>query len=749
MDGGHKTLEQYTFQETGGLNVFSKAFTSSPEVARQMLDEAMEHPWQTAADGAKTVLVSGAFGLGIGYLVPARGPASMILAAGLTIPQIWSAGKTLVEAYQESQEIGASQDLIAHQLARHAIKGGVDLTLGFAGGFLGAEGGYRLAESESTAGRLGQKTQKGIVDVENKGLAFLRKSPAKLEIGLPGRTMPLPELPGLKLPKIDIRTGASRLSAADQMLHGSPVEAESIVPAAKPKPTVDVNAMPFYKRPIGLVNRRLDQLLQEPEPYTLYKGPGLHGHSNRSDGSNEPSYIYRKGREAGYDYTTITDHEHPDGVSPKDGTDGPNIGTDPRLYMQTFADARAATEDGKFVALNGLEIGRIGNGGGHSDLIGPEAVEAQSALPAQSRTEGGQGSNDGILPTGSGEPVSAALAHPGASNHIGLLEVETFFTTSKAPRSLFSQLTRRMLGLDPGPVVRTPDIVKFEDGNYKALVDHLDPLTDTTGGRPSIQLNHPNRNRLDHDYGQKSFKSQKEWRTRFGKYVDQIEVIKGGALRKEPIDEVPEHMIDHPSYNAYIDKGIHASPTFGRDFHYEPTGNPGATGIYAKGLTKPDLLDALRNRRTIATTNGDKLNGFMWGNDKHFMGSILDQAAAKELRLSVHVGGDVVPDAEYTVKIWGDKKIGDGNPAEVIYQQKLTGQELIDAGYKVEFDPIDHTLGRKSSYHAEIDRKDPQTGHTDKMWTAPIWVEPPASPKHSLYMRLISGNLQHYVPNPY
>lgn len=86
---------------------------------------------------------------------------------------------------------------------------------------------------------------------------------------------------------------------------------------------------------------------------------------------------------------------------------------------------------------------------------------------------------------------------------------------------------------------------------------------------------------------------------------------------------------------------------------------------------------------------------------------------------------------------------------EILYQTKMTGQELIDAGYKVDFDPIHHRLGRSSAYYAEVARKDPETGHIDRMWTAPIWVEPLAGAKHFWYIRWLSGNAQQFIPIPY
>jgi hypothetical protein len=291
------------------------------------------------------------------------------------------------------------------------------------------------------------------------------------------------------------------------------------------------------------------------------------------------------------------------------------------------------------------------------------------------------------------------------------------------------------------------------------MVDHLDKIKDTTGNTPIIQLNHPrylaDENpttpawKRGRDYGQKSFKDQQEWLDRFAdKYVRQIELIKGGALNPSPIDKVPTGDLDPTSFAGYIDKKVHASPTFGRDFHFgEPVGNPGATGFYAKGLDKPSILEAMRERRTIATTSSKNLSGVLTANDSFLMGSIVDQSAVPSLSLKMRIDGNIDPAANYAVKLWGDTKVGDGKLAEVLQQRNISGADLLNQSQTVAFDAITGKVGQNSAYYVEVQRKDPRTANLDRMWTAPIWLEQLAG-GHSLFTRWMTGSGSQLLPVP-
>lgn len=750
-----------------GMDIFGSATAELPGAARDLALEAWQDPISAIGDSVKTVVVSGVIGGGLGYILPAKGPAALAVAAVFTVPAVWHAGKRLFGAYSDSLEPGADTDAIARNLARDTISGSYHFALSMAGGYKGAQYGAEVATAGGMAGRMAQTSQRAILSAENRGMLALRSMLGKEPVIPPGPAGP--KFPGGEIHtdvggKIANTTLDSRLSGSGQSLS---------------KPDILPEELPFFQRRIAIANRRLDQWNQgkqgSPEEMDIFLG-STHGHSRRSDGIGDPPELYAKSKEAGQDFTAITDHNHAtarkgvpkDGPRAEDQAGTPTIAEDPALYALTFAEAEAATVPGQYVGLVGIEIGTIGKVGGHGhkhiDLVGPVDIPLSPKIH-------GAANYLAALEGKTGRPLrladipreqlpalleqmkieSIAPERLGGVNHINLFEVPTFFESVKPART-GRGLFQRFIGETGEYKITMPEVVKINDGDFKTLAAHLANLKDTTGGRPVVQLNHPRyradenpnlpRSARGRDFGQKSFRSQREWREQFvDPYVRQIELIKGGALTPEPVEIVPAGHIDPTSFAGYIDKGVHASPTFGRDFHFgDPVGNPGTTGILARYLDKPGLMDALRQRRTFATTNGEKLQGTLWGNEVHPMGSILDQAAAPELSLSVKIRGDVAPDATYKVKILGDRKIGDKKLAEVIDEVNVTGAELLQNNSRVSFDPIDHVLGRKSAYYAEVHRTDPITGHTDKMWTAPIWVEPLTGESHSLMFRSIAGN---------
>jgi hypothetical protein len=223
-----------------------------------------------------------------------------------------------------------------------------------------------------------------------------------------------------------------------------------------------------------------------------------------------------------------------------------------------------------------------------------------------------------------------------------------------------------------------------------------------------------------------------------------MEIISGPALKPGKIDVVPSRHIDHASFQGYLNKGVEAGPTAGFDFHHgDPGAHPGATGILAKSLDKPSLLQAIRERRTMATTSRENLLGTMWANENIPMGSILDAAAVPELNIAVNVAGKVTKDANYYAKLYS-KRIHDPDPfapSEVLHQFDVTGADLKAAGNVFKFDAIRHRVTENNAYYVEVGRTDPISGHTDQMFMSPIWVRPmTGGVKHSLAMRMLSGN---------
>lgn len=422
----------------------------------------------------------------------------------------------------------------------------------------------------------------------------------------------------------------------------------------------------------------------------------LHGHSVFSDGMCKPSELYASAKGQNMDFLAVTDHSHktarqgvkPDNPRFSEQAKVPVLAQAPQLYNSTFHEAAQASQDGKFVGLNGVEMGTIG--------------------------KPGKDTKDGV-------------------NHINIFEVQAFIESVKEGRSPGRRLeTGHIPEEDQFP---KPEVWKIKDGDYKDLVERLEKITDTTGGRPIIQLNHPRWSQdesqsLDEsvrgrDYGQKSFDSQDEWRERFGKFASLLEILNGEAMKEVQTGEFKSHHIHATDFAGYIEKGLHVGPAFGRDSHYcDAGGTPASTGVLANGFDKKSLLDALRERRTFATTSRDTLAGYMQVNDKHVMGSIVDQNDAPNVHVTMTVASQIEPEANYTAILWADQNIGDGDLAEKVQTISLSGEQLSEANNKIRFEGLPHLVGNKSAYYVEVQKRVSDSTRAERMWTAPVWVEP-------------------------
>lgn len=443
----------------------------------------------------------------------------------------------------------------------------------------------------------------------------------------------------------------------------------------------------------------------------------LHGHSVYSDGMCKPKELYQSAKDQKLDFVGVTDHSHksarrgvkPDNPRFDEEAKQPLLTDVPQAYTETVHIAKQSTQDGKFVAIVGVELGTIGK---------------------------------------PGSPDKAGV------NHINILEVDALIQTTKGREKKTDVEVPAEL-----QSFAKPDVVKVKDGDYKALVERLDKMTDSTGGRPVIQLNHPRFREDEHekhapevrgrDYGQKSFSSQEEWLQRFGKYASQLEILSGEALRQKPTGEFKSHAIHATDFAGYLDKGLHLSPTFGRDSHYcDADGVAAATGIMAEKLDKKSIMDALRERRTIATMNSDALAGYMVMNGRHVMGSIVDEKDAPDVHVSVTINSEIHPDAKYTAILWADKNIGDGQLAEKVQTVNITGRDLLNRDKQVKFHGVDHISGNKSAFYVEVQRKNEGATKAVRMWTAPVWVEPNVGESNADKMDRLRGVTPHRAAPP-
>jgi hypothetical protein len=130
----------------------------------------------------------------------------------------------------------------------------------------------------------------------------------------------------------------------------------------------------------------------------------------------------------------------------------------------------------------------------------------------------------------------------------------------------------------------------------------------------------------------------------------------------------------------------------------------------------------------------------------HPMGTVLDRAAVQDLAFTVKIGGEITPEANYKVLLWGDKKVGDGKLAEVVQSQEISGTDLLSGNGLVAFDKIKMPLRNKSAHFIEVQRKEIDATHTDRMWTAPIWVEQLSGSRHSFWFSGLIGNGNQLIP---
>jgi hypothetical protein len=695
-----------------------------PSALAEIANDAWHHKSSSALHVIKTVGEAAVAGVVLGHFIPARGPAALLVGGALTLPLVYNGIARVVRANKQLSHAGANESKIAHSLAKDTLSGAGDFVLSLGAGVGGTEAGHATAKSSGLIGDIGQTSQRLILKGENETLAAGARVMRSL-----APADPLPPAGGLASVRTSMRWPGGFATP----------DIEATVAAAGPKLEPELKSglwrhlgfldrrIDQYSKEKQVVNRQLGKLIDPTEEFKIYTG-SLHGHSRYSDGMRTPAELYARAKAEGEQVTTITDHNHPlsrTGVGKDDPRAGdeaksPIITADPTQYARTFADAAAATEDGRFVALVGVEVGTIGKPGTpHHGPVG--------------------------------------------TNHFGLLEVPTFYESVVERRSRFDSLImsplRRLFGIaEPPPVIKPPDVVKIADGDAKAFAEHLANQKATDGGSPIIIGNHP-RAKAElgskvpddlqfADYGKLSFdpsnpkRSIKLWFDNFAKpYMRGLELIKGEALNPDPTDKVKPGDIDLVSYMIYLDKGLKAAPVYGRDFHYgDPVGRPAGTIFLSPALDKRSILETLRERRAGATTSKERLVGSFWANDSHPMGSILDQAAVQKLDFKAKIGGEVTPESKYTVKLIGDK-VGDGKLGQVIQSQELTGQELLSANKEVNFDSINHILGDSHAYMLQVDRTSPELGdYVDHMWTAPIWIEPPAGGKHSLYVRAMIGN---------
>jgi hypothetical protein len=426
----------------------------------------------------------------------------------------------------------------------------------------------------------------------------------------------------------------------------------------------------------------------------MYAGH-LHAHSNLSDGTLDPATYYNKAKSAGLDFVALTEHNHRV-LEQKDKSDGPVVAVEPEKYGKLFKTAREVSEDGKFIALAGMEMGSIGKTGKEGS-----GVNHINMFEVETFYEAILNSQESFLEILRSEPVFKR-DFKGSAN-FGQLAHE-----SKEYRQLPYSKASQKFSADASesfkPQTNETNVIKYPNTNYKELFASVATTPDTRGERPVVQLNHPRYKEDENsnyppnvrgkDYGTKSYASDEEWRQDLGKYARIIEAIR----TKGNIDTI--------SFQGMLDKGLYLAPSYGPDDHFGEPGNfKGATLLPAKHLTKDNLLDAMSELRTGATSNRFTLQGVMGVENKYLQGTIFEDNAVKDLNFAVKVTSDIDPKSNYRMKLWGDTKLGDHRLAQVVGTKEYTGEELLKSGGTVQpFEHIQYAHSQNNAFYVEVER---------------------------------------------
>lgn len=798
-NGSEFAIAMANDKENESRSLAGEVLHQIPSAAKEMAAEAWEHPWQTAGHVAATLGTAAVAGKVFSLLLPSRGPAAIATGLVMTLP-LGTREYYRWQHASQALERGADFETVAHDLAKGTLSAAGDTALGFIGGTIGTRMFPELSTSDTAIGRASQAAQRKVIEAENaalKGLNRLggRGTAAQGEAGaatggaaaeaemangawfarknsvletrmnqISDAPMPqrvrmvgsahahtnlsdgtgttLSNLQGAKDAGLNFYavTEHNHLAARDGIKPGDPRNA-----GQKNVPIIASNPEAYAQQFVDAAKVTDGQFigLVGIEMGTIGK---VGGGAKPKSGGIAGGAAEAGGAEAGLG---VHAHSHTKGPLMFRDAEG---GVSTRFTV-TEPDGTVITHDQKVDAAHLRAAQKAGveivNPGQH--LKSPTVAKT----PQELALEGA---------------MAREAGHHGGVNHINMYEVQTFVESVRQPRprtltERFADGIKWMLGTAEKPteapgkggatagdtfIGPNGDVYKIMDGDMKGLVDYLDTVKDTTGKRPVIQLNHP-RYQADwdtnlpdsvrgRDYGVKSFKNVAEWRERFGKYASQIEIITGEALNPNKVDHMGSRDLGPINLAGYIDKGLHVSPTFGRDDHFNiPGARPAATEVYATTFSKEGLLDAMRERRTTATTSHEKLGGHMTVNNKFFMGDIIDQAAAPDLNMRMHLRGKIEPSAQYKISLYGDTKVGDGRLAKAVQIKELLGQDILDTQGVVAFDQVAHKLGNKSAWYMEVQRKDPVTLNTDYLWTAPVWVEPISSIQSPLLRGLVGA----------
>jgi hypothetical protein len=259
-------------------------------------------------------------------------------------------------------------------------------------------------------------------------------------------------------------------------------------------------------------------------------------------------------------------------------------------------------------------------------------------------------------------------------------------------------------------------------GHFDQLMTWLAAHHDSTGADPIVQFNHPDdaKRAAGIEYGRDDFGSLDAWLTAWRPYVHLIEVMNGpGTVNGSNL--TPERFEN--DYFAYLAMGFKVAPTGDQDNHYKNWGNSteARTGVITDELTKPKILEAIRQRHTYSVEDPNlrlvfKVQG-------HLCGDVITDTLTPNQTLNIEytLKDDDEPNADYSIEIFsgtvGGPPVTDANPVDKILIHGNTPADSVAHIQDI------HYTGPNQYIFFRV-TQDMEHGHDPRAWTAPVWFEP-------------------------
>jgi hypothetical protein len=402
----------------------------------------------------------------------------------------------------------------------------------------------------------------------------------------------------------------------------------------------------------------------------------LHSHTSYSDGSGTPAEAYKYARDTSdLDFLAITEHNH----LAAEGSEGKN----PTPKKPKKPKKKDPRKDGILIAKD------------HSLYNGTQPSSLISAAK--------KFNEDGRFVAIYGQEFSTISA----GNHVNVFEIGEVIDETAVPK-----------------------------GEFRHLLDWLETRPDSQQLPAIIQFNHPEKQYRDRgiEYGADDFGSgsASTWHERMSKHVRLIEVLNGpGTINKVGLR--PHAAQSH--YLYYLNAGFKIAPTGDQDNHWKNWGESTETrtGVIADSLTKPQILEALRNRHVYASE--DRNLKVMFLVNGRLCGDVIPPPATnQQLDIKFSIVDEDEPEADYEIEVFSDNKPGE-EESKVIETVTTKGNNSTDNWISIEDVPF---TGEHQYLFFKITQSN-EDEEKDHVWTAPVWFETSAPAPPPAVAPAVSG----------